>query len=411
MTPIRHEIYFPAPNDASATDLLRFHLTTRNLFALLQGKPVVGLTIFQTFIDLHERLLGYMPSNSNCAEMIIQYITQRDLHNVCNDPAQAAGLLAWSENDQIGWYDGWRECFGHCCGMYEQLQSLPEFRDISPTSQVILKSSNLGLQNRIQEAKERLSNFYFDDIYKVQPSLSSSYHVVTKRSQRFLKEHYEKKYKHWPPRALDRKRDNWLTRQVAFRLLEDFESLYNYLVDQEVVWNEKESGTPCFTRNRGGDAQMNDPQGPNLAKIFASFDKQHGYVNIENPCPLLPVSISDSNDRSRKQSIFSGRDKALIKGHSLAYSDASNARHLPVQTTNNELIKAFCHFEQSDHLGDANRRAARLARWIPIYGVLQVLSVIAIDAPGISFKDNVSYFLSGRLPQKPPWEMKIGKPL
>ena len=62
----RYEIHFPAPDGASRTEILRHHITTRNFFALLLIKPLVGLTYYQALIDLHERLLMLMPKESNC---------------------------------------------------------------------------------------------------------------------------------------------------------------------------------------------------------------------------------------------------------------------------------------------------------------------------------------------------------
>lgn len=57
----QYEIHFLAPEGVSRMELLRYHTITRNFFAFLKGKPLVGMTCFQAFMDLFERAKLYMP--------------------------------------------------------------------------------------------------------------------------------------------------------------------------------------------------------------------------------------------------------------------------------------------------------------------------------------------------------------
>lgn len=104
---IIHKISMDAPTLGSKIDLLRYHVTTRNFFAFLRRKPLVGFTFYQALVDLQERLEKYLPSFVDCASALRLYLVSVGLVNVSNEPRASAGLLAWSED--IRWNEGWRE--------------------------------------------------------------------------------------------------------------------------------------------------------------------------------------------------------------------------------------------------------------------------------------------------------------
>ena len=79
-TPILHEIYFTAPAQAYKMDIFRHQLTTRNVLALLMNKSLVGLNFYQALLDLHERLQVYMPPDTDCASLVIDYLGARPLY-------------------------------------------------------------------------------------------------------------------------------------------------------------------------------------------------------------------------------------------------------------------------------------------------------------------------------------------
>ena len=62
---ISYELYFPAPINQSKIDSLRFHVTTRNVFALLYRASLVGLSLYQALEDLLERMQQYMPPQTD----------------------------------------------------------------------------------------------------------------------------------------------------------------------------------------------------------------------------------------------------------------------------------------------------------------------------------------------------------
>lgn len=401
-SPIRHEIHFPAPDDASRVEILRHHSTTRNLFACLLDKPLIGLTYYQALTDLHERLLLYMPNEIDSAQLLIRYLIKNNLHNVSNDPAAAAGLLAWIENHRIGWPEGWREAFSHCVGMYRDLQDVPEYRDLSYASKISLERSLLELQARIEDCEYRLSAFSYDDML---PNQASSTLLCRSfdRMRQFLRQHYEKAYKGWPPRATSGSNDHWLTRDLVRRLQDDFGNLYDYLVDRNRRWDKA-----AEIETRWGV----DPAGPDeelyLINILQAFDRKHQYPHLPYTYPLLPASGTDlSGGKPLKQNIFSTKAKTMEKRNLQSCIEASNSLLIGPEITTNSLVEAFLRFEKTDLVSDAHPREVRQGRWMLLYGVLQVLATVSVDTPGLCFK-GAPYFLNARLKGHPSWLLERG---
>lgn len=405
-TPIRHEIHFPAPDNASRVEILRHHITTRNLFAFLLDKPLIGLTYYQSLSDLHERLILYMPEDVDCAGLAIRYLINNKLHNVSNDPAAAAGLLAWIEGNNVRWEAGWREAFVHCIGMYHDLRQLPEVRDISHTSRALLERSYLELQARIEACQSRLATFNFDDIWLSSASSSTLSRRSFDRLRYFLRQYHERVYKGWPPGAARGSSDHWLTRDIVRRLQRDFGSLYDYYVDRCRCWNK---AAELEARERNYNAEDSDENCP-LTKLFLRFDNRHKYPHIPYPYPLLPASATDLFEgKPLKQSMFSTKAKTLEKRTLHACAEASNSLLVGPETATNGLVEAFLRFEKTDLISEANPREVRQGRWVLLYGILQVLATMSVDTPGLWFKD-VPYFLNPRL-KTPPWLVEADKVL
>lgn len=408
---IRYEMHFPAPHDASRVDVLRSHITTRNFFALLLTKPLVGLTFYQALMDLHQRLQLYMPGDPNCALIIIKCLMENSLHNVCNDPAAAAGLLAWSEDEDVCWQEGWREGFVHCSGMYARLRGLPEFRDVSQTSRALLERAHLERQVRIQEAEDRLTDFVFGEIWTERTNHLRGIRTSFDRFRKFLHSFYGEQYGVWPPKGSHGA--SWLTRRLVLRLQEDSDALYDHFVDKDITWaNAREASERShgpITRKANSTSSTADSDFL-LAEVFKQYDQKLQYPHIPHPYPLLPASASTNDSKSQKSSFFVSKSKAMEKRVAHAYSEASNIPVLRKATdfAGNALVEAFTAFEKTDHPIEVEPRAARQGRWMLLYGLLQALSRVSVDTPDLYFVDDVDYFLNPRLKGTPPWSYGSG---
>lgn len=68
---ISYELHFPAPMGLPRVDILRYNITTRNVFAMLYQASIVGLSFHQSLNDLYERLESYMSPQSDNAGLIM----------------------------------------------------------------------------------------------------------------------------------------------------------------------------------------------------------------------------------------------------------------------------------------------------------------------------------------------------
>lgn len=414
--PVLYELFFPAPMDASTVENLRHHLTTRNVFALLFGKSLVGLNLYQSLLDLHERLQMYMPTESDNASLVIDHIVSHGLDDVRNDPASAAGLLAWSEGTAVRWREGWREAFVHCTGMYSRLKVVAEFRDVTHFSRVLLERASLEIQVRVQQVADRLADFDFVDMWPMQSVMTPPARDSFDRFRRFLSRHYERVFWSWPPLPRYGNAECWLTRDVITRLQGDFAALYDYLVDRDMTWDTSTAARDRQWRIISKGAKPNfrpDGDGLPMTDILVGFDNRHAYPHIPHPYPLLPPSqplqILPKQARFGKKP-RSTESRFAERRIALEYSEATNVLRLGPTFTANPLVEVFANFEKSDLPGEVDPAQARKGRWILIYAVLQALATVSVDTPGLRFTDKVPYFVNPRLRGTPPWRDKADAP-
>ena len=305
------------------------------------------------------------------------------------------------------WYlrDADLNSFVHSVGMYEELSNLQESADISLPTTAHLDRAHLEVQARIHEAEDRLSTFYFDDAHFSQEDLSPTVRAASVRFRKFLRQFYEREYQTWPIRR--GQAGLWLDRITVGRLQGDFNALYEYIVDRRVEWSGNDESEDRKTRAllKSVDA-LNfglDGEDIRMLGVFQNSDCRLNASHIPHPYPLLPASVSAPPPV--KKSVFGGKKKDKVRESRIAhaYAEASNASELNREHTENDLLKAYVHFEKADQPGDVDPREARRERWIIIYCVLQTLAGISMDVPNLSFNGDVDYFLNTRLHGLPPW--------
>ena len=402
---VRYKLYMDAPSGGSKIDVLRYHITTRNFFAFMLRKPLVGFTFYQALVDLHDRLGDYFNPGTDYTSALKSYLVRLGLVNVCNEPRAAAGLLAWSED--IRWDEGWREAFVHSVGMYERINKLQESADISLSTTAHLHRAHLELQARGQEAEEILSTFYFDDAHFAQEDSASSVRAASDRFRKFLKQFYEKQYQSWPIRKGQQGNLLWLDRAIISRLQDDFSALYEYFVNRNVFWNDEDDEDVRNARNwLSSINNLNfglDGEDYRMLGVFRNLDCRLNASHIPRPYPLLPSSVPAAPPM--KKSVFRGKktDRARESRVAHLYAEASNLHQLSREHARNDLAQAYVRFEKVDNPSEVDPREARRERWIIIYCVLQTLANLSVDVPNLSFKGDVTYFLNCKLQGLPPW--------
>jgi hypothetical protein len=455
-------MYFPTPLNVARVDQLRHHVTTRNVFALLYHASLVGLSLYQALFDLHSRLEAYMPPEADNVGTILNYLSARGIDDVRNDPDTAVSLLAWSEGSEVRWEEGWRESFLHCAGMYPRIEGCSDFKHLTPITRALLERAYLETQLRVQAAEERLAEFQYGDMWPASvamtasssgPVTSSPAKGAADRLQKFFVQHYSQKFGQWPPVTAwqgqeasvmgqlagdaNGDEDTWLTRTVAQTLQKDFSALYDYLVDRDIVWDESETRSSrkwmmvSKSGNRGFEADSPDIP---VTDMLIEFDNKLRFPHIPHPYALVPESVplaATNSSASGKDGLFGGvrsgrkasatgsgigsvgaansRSGALERRIQLAYTEATNMCLLGSDFTHSDLIDAFSKFEKADKVGDLDPSVARRGRWVLIYGILQTLASVSVDAPNVRYRDHVPYHLSPRLrgARLPPWRTAV----
>ena len=128
-----------------------------------------------------------------------------------NDPVTAVAFLAWSEIKSVRWQEGWAESFIHCIGMLTQLESVPEYRHVTPVTKALLDRASLETQVRVQSVEDRLSDFEFTDMWPAMSSTALQERTTFDRLRKFLTGYYTSIFGSWPPPAAE-DTEQWLTR-------------------------------------------------------------------------------------------------------------------------------------------------------------------------------------------------------
>ena len=167
---IQHEIYVAWPGAETGTHSTIWHITTRNFFAIMYGaSALVGSTLHEALTKLFERVTmypDYLDRNISRVAWITDYITRHKFDDVRNNPSYAASLLAFSEAPGVRWREGYIEAFVHCTGMLNLgLQTIPEWRHITPHTKMFLQNASMEIEERIHRAQHWLLTFDFTEMW------------------------------------------------------------------------------------------------------------------------------------------------------------------------------------------------------------------------------------------------------
>ena len=355
---ITHEIRFTAPDKVKTPQARRLHyVAIRNFLAMLHGKPIVGADVFDMLSTLQPQVHDMydfdsddhsrMTPRERSVQMITNYLGQHGLDDVRNSIRQALGLLAWSEQENVKWRQGYLESFVHLAGvMTPQVEELAEFKRLSVVTRRNLGLAGKTLQLRVMEAEEKLAGFDFSDLWEDNAQVArNAVYQGYQSFRQFLVNHYTRIYGNWPPTS----NKTWLNRKVALALQEDFGSLYDYLVNRDVVWNPREerASRKWEMAHRKSEGFKADLPELGMTDMLVVFDVKYGYAHIPHPYPLLPREVPKASKEKEKKSLFDRMKKDKVrettkdaKAHlqlSIVFSDATNIEKLDVNFNGKSL--------------------------------------------------------------------------
>lgn len=121
-----YEIFIPSPEGMMREEAFAWHLTTRNFFAFLVGKPLVASNFGKALVDLRERLDMFRSEDVNNYEDLMEYMDRSGYLNFGHRPDYALAVLHFAEHLEL--HDLWVDAFAHCVGMNSILSYSPEYQ-------------------------------------------------------------------------------------------------------------------------------------------------------------------------------------------------------------------------------------------------------------------------------------------
>ncbi|KAF3039090.1 hypothetical protein E8E11_000263 [Didymella keratinophila] len=386
-------LYIPAPDRLSRQDVLKWHVTTRNFFAFLLGKPLVGYSMGQSFVDLQERIRLFRSGSIDNQDDFLQYTEDQGYRDFAECTDYALASLFYAETYKIR--PAWIDAFAHCVGMNESLSLSPEYAIISRLTKALITRAFLEVDIHLGQVSAALSKFLEEDLSPAYLGLTPGARSHLNRFRRFLHTFYVKKFGYWPP-----PRGSAFPKALYKSMYFDFQNLYDYLVDTnsttDFALQGPASGGICVLQN------------------VDSFDKRRKFTPQPHPLPLVPsyaepTKKMESQKALRQLTLASQHNKAANHVHTISATLAAATNTLDLAVASSPIVQEYAHFERiySSAINQRDEKVsvvdARKVRWLLIYGTLQYL-VSALRAPTeVRDAETADYPLCCLLPEQSSW--------
>lgn len=423
--PLALQTSITTPHTQLTANDIEIMVTIRNIFAFLNGQPLVATarqpTLFSLFLKMADMMHGYEFTNmdgSTLGEEAVMsfkgYIIDFKLADVRVSRERTVEAIVLGE--QMKSWDLYNEAFVHAVGKYDEIAKFrsPKLHQISNVTWKRLERANIDLLTRTRTIRTRLDDFDFPSLFAgfANSSTSSESKVVRfkawKASYMSMRRHvmsfYKQRFGAWPPKARSKKNDfeeSGLNRLLLRELYSDFSDLYDVLVDRTSLTTR--------TADAASEPEPEDPQEPASRALRRMLEEYDRSTPPEQPpvpfdTPLLPSLYTtrrgfDRLDpkKQRKECIKKLRDSEI----NTALMDSYNRSSM----RSTSFLEAFFQYERRSARGKTIDDIADLrhGQWIFMYAVLQALPLLVVDAPGLNYTQGVEYFLCEVPHGSPPW--------
>jgi hypothetical protein len=119
------ELFIPPPPGADKTQAYNYHLATRNFFAWVFRRSIVGQHLGSSLAGLLHSMHEFRSEVKDNIKDLVDYLDEEGYIRVANRPEHALALLYLAETFQFN--DMYIRAFSHCVGMSERLYAASEY--------------------------------------------------------------------------------------------------------------------------------------------------------------------------------------------------------------------------------------------------------------------------------------------
>ncbi|KAG8166120.1 hypothetical protein KVR01_004672 [Diaporthe batatas] len=399
----RVDLYIPAPPIATRSQSLQYHIATRNFFAWIFRRSMVGNHLGNALVALLSSMHEFRDAGVDNKQDLLSYLDEEGYLDTRHQPNHALAILHVAENFELR--ELYIDAFAHCVGMSEQLYKSPEYSRISVVSRKLIRVARVDLDNRLSRAGAMLGDLLETELSEAHLGLSTGARAHLDRFRSYIQGFYATKFGYFPPPSAQAGHSTIFKPEVYHTLCADFEALYEYLVDERFTAH---SNSPSGAQ--GGLCTLQSVQ---------AFDSRNKFPPLDHPLPLLPETTRSKESRRISMpwhlvtAARAGDGKLRPDQRLMVHAALMKAtNHCKVHLMENRLVLAYRQFEESSVLTPhkANRAVsqvdARKVRWLFVYAMHQVLRSCATVPREVKFTDRVDYHLAVSTKGLPPWETR-----
>ncbi|KAK0622356.1 hypothetical protein B0T14DRAFT_147702 [Immersiella caudata] len=389
----RVELYIPPPPMASREEALRYHLATRNFFAWVFRRSLVGEHLGTSMINLLNSMMGFRRPGEANMDDLMAFLDEEGYLDMRNQPIHALAVLHFAEYFQSKKL--YINAFTHCVGMYDELFAIPEYQIVTSVTRKLVRLAKSEMDLKLARGGKMLRNLLEDEFSETHIGLSSGSRAHLDRFRTFLHGYFTTKFGYYPPQSIDAHCQIY-ERPTYLAMRRDLEALYEYLVDEGFTPSEQ---MPPLAQ--GGICTL---------QSVHAFDMRNKYSSLQHPLPLLPEAAPTS---SRRMSWLGRSDKLKPDQRLVTHATllkATNKRE-PV-VLKNPLVVAYRKFEEDsifsplkvDRHEKVSQIDARKIRWILVYSAYQVLRNCTDAPPECEETAGIRYNIAVNTASLPPWK-------
>ncbi|KXH34401.1 hypothetical protein CSIM01_00312 [Colletotrichum simmondsii] len=396
----RIELYIPAPPMADKEQAFSYHLATRNFFAWIFRRSVVGEHLGTALIGLLNSMAEFRGNEQDNVSDLTSYLDEEGYYDIKGVPQHALAMLHLAEVFQLR--DLYVDAFSHCVGMSEELFYSPEYQHIGSVSKTLIRRARTEMNSRLSQAGGMLKNFLEEELSETHLGLPAGGRAHLDRFRSFIQSFYTTKFGYYPPLSFDTRSSTIFDPEIFSTMCKDFKAVYDLLVDEEFTSIES---SPLLAQ--GGICAVQSVQ---------EFDERCNFKSLRHPLPLLPETVSDKASRRMSLQWLANTargDKLKPDQRLVAHSAMIKAMNMrDPALLDNDFVRAYRKFEEDsvsplirvDKAEKISLVDSRKVRWILIYAVYQVLLSCTQAPSEVRDTADADYHLAVSCEKLPPWK-------